>query len=112
MKIRELTKFLNFITGNKLGGISLSPFAIYLNKKYLKNKKIINHESIHWKQQMELLIIFFYVLYVFEYFVRIFTNGGDPYRNISFEREAYANEHNPEYLKTRKRFAWIKYLKK
>lgn len=32
--------------------------------------------------------------------------------NISFEREAYTNDNNLEYLKDRKYFAWIKYLRK
>ena len=33
------------------------------------------------------------------------------YRKISFEREAYSNEDDVIYLESRKRFAWIKYLK-
>ena len=32
------------------------------------------------------------------------------YLNISFEKEAYQNDYNLEYLKYRKRFAFIKYL--
>ena len=36
---------------------------------------------------------------------------GNAYRNISFEREAYANEEYIDYLENRKRFAWIKYIK-
>ena len=33
------------------------------------------------------------------------------YRNISFEREAYVNERNPQYLDSRRHFAWFNYLK-
>ena len=34
------------------------------------------------------------------------------YRSISFEQEAYKYEMNLEYLKNRKRYNWIKYIKK
>ena len=34
------------------------------------------------------------------------------YRNISFEREAYANQHDPEYLEKRRRFSVIRYITK
>jgi len=32
--------------------------------------------------------------------------------NLSFEREAYQNMNNLNYLNQRRPFAWIKYLKK
>jgi hypothetical protein len=32
------------------------------------------------------------------------------YRNLSFEREAYVNESNLEYLETRKYFSFLNYL--
>jgi len=64
----------------------------------------INHEKIHLRQQAEMLIVFFYVLYLLE---AIFKG----YDNISFEKEAYYNESDIDYLKKRKLFAWIKYLK-
>lgn len=67
------------------------------------NEIDINHEKIHGKQQLELLIIFFYLIYIIEW---IFKG----YRNISFEREAYINERNLDYLKSRKHFAWLKLM--
>jgi len=30
---------------------------------------------------------------------------------VGFEREAYQNQADKNYLKNRKRFAWIKYLR-
>ena len=33
-----------------------------------------------------------------------------PYDLMSFEREAYDNEHDVYYPKTRKHFSWIKYI--
>jgi len=43
-----------------------------------------------------------------EWFVRLFMKG-NAYRNISFEKEAYSNDDNLEYLKQRKIFNFIKY---
>ncbi|MGV8946639.1 MAG: hypothetical protein ACOH1N_09435 [Lutibacter sp.] len=72
----------------------------------------MNHEKIHLKQQIELLWIFFFVWYFIEYFIRIiqYKKHDIAYRNISFEKEAYKNEQNLNYLEYRKVFAFLKYL--
>ena len=93
-----------------VNAMAIFPF-ILIKKKYkgteiLKVK--INHEKIHIQQQKELLVIFFYIAYVMEWFVRLFMKG-NAYRNISFEKEAYSNDDNLEYLKQRKIFNFIKY---
>lgn len=84
--------------------------VLFCRRDCIINKRVINHESIHDKQAKELLFIFFYLLYVLEWFVRLFLPG-NAYRNISFEREAYANDGNMEYLNTRKHYSFINYLK-
>lgn len=73
----------------------------------------INHERIHTSQIKELLYIFFYLWYVIEWIIRLiqFRNGYMAYRNISFEREAYQNEEDIHYLKSRKFFSFLKYVK-
>lgn len=103
----------------RIGGISLFPVVI-LREYYLydtplwkdRKAKTTNHETIHFQQQLEMLVIPFYVLYVLEYLIKFLLcfNLKKAYRNISFEREAYANDTNQEYLKTRKRFNWIKLI--
>ena len=93
-------------------GITLFPF-IFLKKGGLKNNlSLINHEKIHLKQQQELFIIFFYLLYVLEWFVKLFKykNWYLAYQNISFEREAYQNENNLQYLENRKFWSFINYF--
>lgn len=106
-------KFLNSVSWfMSVGAISLFPFII-LRERYEGTKKgeeIINHETIHFKQTIELLIIPFYILYVIEWFIKLFFYGGKSYYNISFEREAYSNENNLEYNKNRKLYSWVKYL--
>lgn len=69
----------------------------------------LNHEKIHTAQIKEMLYVFFYVWYGIEWFIRL--PFGNAYRNISFEREAYANDKNTEYLKTRRLFTFLNYLK-
>ncbi len=70
----------------------------------------LNHEKIHTAQIKELGYIFFYLWYVVEWLIRLFMKG-NAYRNISFEREAYNNENDLDYLHNRKRFDFAKYLK-
>lgn len=80
---------------------------VFKNDKYL-----INHEKIHLKQQAELLIIPFYLWYGIEFFIRLvyYKNCNKAYRNILFEREAYAKQHNLKYLQQRRFWSFLKYL--
>lgn len=98
----------------KIGGITLWPFVILRERYNVPNanysKRIVNHESIHIKQQEELLVIPFYILYVTEWFIKLFFYGKEAYYNISFEREAYSNEYDFQYLESRKRYSWLKRL--
>lgn len=72
----------------------------------------IRHECIHLRQQKEMLIIFFFLWYGIEWLIRLiqFRNAMTAYKNISFEREAYANQNSIDYLDTRKPFSFIKYI--
>lgn len=110
-KIKTKNSILKLITSKNTRGITLAPFGIYLREDVFlsNNKKTINHELIHWQQQMELLIIFFYLLYFVEWFIRLFINN-NPYRSMSFEREAFTNDSNLDYLKNRKPFNWIRFI--
>lgn len=69
----------------------------------------INHEQIHTEQMKEMLYIPFYLLYGVEWLIKLFCKG-NAYRNLSFEREAYDNQYNIDYIKTRKHYNWIKRL--
>ena len=99
------------LTKMKVNGITLFPFIILRNKDFKNNKILINHEKIHLRQQLELLIIFFYIRYVVEYYYWLvkLKNKHLAYRNISFEREAYAMEEDLNYLETRKIWSFWKY---
>lgn len=71
----------------------------------------LNHELIHTAQMKELWYIPFYILYLLEWIYRLFLPG-NAYSNISFEREAYANQLNLSYLASRPRFAFRHYLRR
>lgn len=77
------------------------------------SNKTINHEKIHTKQMIEMLFIFFYLWYGFEYLIiRLFhKKQNDAYHDVSFEEEAYNNDDNLNYIDTRKHYAWFKYIK-
>ena len=94
-------------------GLAIYPFIFLRNKNLKENLKIINHERIHLRQQIELLWVFFFLWYGVEFFIRWiqFKNPLTAYFNISFEKEAYANEVDMNYLKTRKLWSFWKYLK-
>jgi hypothetical protein len=93
-------------------GMAIYPFLIMKDESLKNNIQFINHETIHFHQQRELLLILFYIIYSLEYVFRVFQyrNFKKAYFNISFEREAYANQNNPEYLKDRKFWAFTKYF--
>jgi len=103
----------NVIPFRGFKAICIWPF-IFVRSKYEDggmSDKDIRHETIHLRQQAELLVVFFYIWYIAEWLFRLFQKG-NAYRNISFEREAYANEKDDNYLIQRKHYAWIHYIKK
>lgn len=85
------------------GFSAMNLFGIIFARKSAKPLKdsTIRHEAIHTAQMKDLLYIFFYLIYVLEWFVRLFMKG-NAYRNILFEKEAYDNQGYPDYLKTRR----------
>lgn len=104
--------FSNFLTPKKFTAIVIFPFLITRNKDIKNNLEIINHEKIHFRQIIEMLIFPFYLWYGLEYLVRLvkYKNKYQAYRNISFEREAYAHENDLNYLKKRTFWRFLRYL--
>lgn len=87
---------------------------LFVRKKAVINDITLNHEKIHTAQIKELAFIFFYLWYVIEWLCRLpkqFLAGDSAYRNISFEKEAYQNQTNLNYLNSRKMFSFLKYIK-
>jgi hypothetical protein len=95
-----------------VAGMALFPVILINKKGLLDDKILINHEKIHLKQQAELLLIPFYVLYLINYLINLawYRKHHTAYLNIVFEREAYANEVNLSYLNDRKWYSWCRYF--
>lgn len=94
-------------------GIALWPFVLVTNLNLKKDKVLINHEQIHLRQQLELLVVPFYIWYVFEFLFRLvqYKNKHLAYKNICFEREAYTMQNQLAYLKSRPFWNFLNYLK-
>lgn len=106
--------------------IAIGWFVFSKNKQLSMRTKI--HETIHALQWTEVTSVAFvllaslswtispywilvsplvyYILYVIEWLIKL--PFGNAYRNISFEREAFANHNNCNYLCERELFAWFK----
>lgn len=92
--------------------MAIYPFMLFKSRNQIDNPLLINHEMIHFRQQLELLILPFYLLYLIFYLINLAKSGNhdQAYRQSCFEQEAYANEQNFNYLKVRKSYAWLKFL--
>lgn len=74
--------------------------------------RLRQHETIHFRQQVECLFLPQFLLYGLFFLVMLakYRDGRAAYRNNPFEREAYANDIDPHYLEERKPFAWLGYV--
>lgn len=92
---------------------TLNFFGILFTKSKSLSQYTINHEAIHTAQMKELWYVPFYLWYGLEYlFVRFFhKKQNDAYHDVSFEEEAYNNQHDLDYLQKRKKFAWLEFIK-
>lgn len=92
--------------------ITLFPFVFLKNRNLKFNSILINHEKIHLRQQLELLILPFYIWYTIEFIIKLiyFKKWNEAYKNISFEKEAYKNEKDLDYIKSRSFWNFISYL--
>lgn len=99
----------NLIPFKGFKAITLWPF-VFVRKDSVYRPVDERHETIHGEQQKEMLVLLFFLWYILEWLVKciIYRNMLTAYKNISFEREAYDNQHLLDY--NRKHYSWIKYL--
>lgn len=115
--------------------IALWPFIFVRRQMWTRfTNDVLRHKRIHGRQQVELLLVgavvaaflavsgcgwwsllalpLFLWLYGMEWLLGLFCFGNchAAYRNISFEREAYDNELDADYLDKRCSFASLRYL--
>lgn len=90
--------------------ITLWPFIFIKDNG---NIETIAHEKIHLRQQVELGIIGFYILYAsfYLYYYWKLRDNNKAYFAIPFEKEAYtASKGGDVYLSKRNFLEWLNYL--
>jgi hypothetical protein len=101
-----------YLIPKKYRGLTFFPFIIIKDGYDKSNKILINHEKIHIRQQLELLILPFYIWYFSDFLIKMirYKDKNKAYKNIIFEREAYANEKDLDYLKSRSFWDFLNYF--
>ena len=101
--------WLSHISPINIGAIS---FGFWVWSRGNMRASTKTHETIHYQQQLELLFVLQWILYVLFYLVGLvrYRNGVQAYRENPFEREAYNHDDEADYLKNRKRYKWLSYL--
>ena len=97
---------LSWFTPIEIGAITIGPLVF---SRSTMSERVRNHEAIHWQQYIETGILGFIILYYSFYFWNYikYRDGERAYFMIPFEKEAYDNDGDLEYLSTRKRYSWI-----
>lgn len=109
--VRNLGKFIS-LGGNAMA-ITFYPF-LFVRKDTRNNQELIRHETIHIKQQIELLIIGAWLLYICEFIYGKYVKKLDSrqaYYFTAMEQEAHRNAMNTRYLSTRAPYSILKYIK-
>ncbi len=107
IKNSKVPKYLSTFAPISIGAIALFPFVFCIGE--LSKRKEI-HETIHFQQQLETGVLFFYLIYLWDYIkLRISGKSGHAaYLGIRAEKEAYLNQLNGKYLQQRKRWTWLR----
>lgn len=107
--------FNNIVPPPGFKALCIWPF-VFVRRKSNSSFSITKerHESIHAEQEKEMLLIFFFIWYIVEFLIKLcyYRDRMIAYYAISFEREAYCNQGDEEYLSKRKHYSWIKYIRK
>ncbi len=105
----KIPVFLSKFSPIEIGAISLGLFVFSRGTMSSQTKR---HETIHYKQWLELGFVGFLILYpLFWLVLRIkYKSGKKAYVMNPFEREAYKNDSDEGYLDARKPYAWVKYI--
>ena len=101
--------WLSKVSPIEIGAIS---FGLWVWSRGEVSERLKNHETIHYKQQAELLFIGQWILYVMFWLTGLikYRSGSIAYRENPFEREAYTHDQDLTYLNSRKHYSWVSYI--
>lgn len=107
-----MPKFIIHVPFLNVAAMALFPFILIKEERYRYDKVLINHESIHLVQQLELFILPFYIVYLLNYLFNLtkYRTHYKAYLNIFFEKEAYIHEDDLAYLSKRKIWASLGFI--
>ena len=76
-----------------------------------KDPYLVNHECIHFRQQLELFFIFFLLIYFFHglYIGLTRWSWKKIWTEVCFEREAWEMEHDLNYLQNRRWYSSLQW---
>ena len=102
----KIPKFLSFFAPITIGAITMG-FIVFSREEMSERTR--RHETIHYQQFVETLFVGFLLIYLWDYLLGFarYKDGAKAYYQIRAEQEAYENDHDEEYLKNRKRYAWL-----
>lgn len=99
--------FLSYLAPIEINAITLG-FVVFARGELSDTTK--RHETIHYRQYLELLFIGFLILYIYDFlYAAIIKRKGfsrEAYLSIRFEQEAWDCDEYINYLEIRKHYAW------
>ena len=106
----KIPVWLSKVAPINVWAVSIACFVFCKGKLTEETKR---HETIHFQQYLETLVLGFLVLYLFDFLWLALVKGkgfsSEAYKGIRLEQEAHAMDRDTSYLATRKRFAWLRY---
>ena len=99
--------FLSLFAPIQIYAISIG-IAVFSRGKMDTTTRV--HETIHYRQWLELGFVGFLLLYPLFWVINLFKGmgGAEAYLQIPFEKEAYANQDDLGYIFRRKPYAWAR----
>ena len=102
----SVPKLLSYVAPIEIEAITCG-FIVFSRSKM--DNRLKRHATIHFQQFLETLFIGFLLFYLMDFLwnLALYRNGKIAYYKIRAEKEAYENDHNPLYLKNRRRWLWL-----
>lgn len=104
----RIVRGLGKLFKTNLRGMAIYPFVMLKDTK-LEMPDVYNHELIHIKQMEETGVIGHALIWFFDVVWKTckYRSASKAYRNLMFEKEAYAHMDEMGYVEKRKPFAWL-----
>ncbi len=112
-KIMNIVSVLGWFPKETVKAFAFSPFAVLRFQKHEMNANWVNYETIHHYQIIEtawLVLLYSKLEYRYAKYM-LWYDHMQSYLYQTTEQEAYLNQENSDYLKSRPIFGFRKYMK-